>query len=88
MATYQKNGSRQLKLSERTKVKKHVKAYNQILLDMDVLADKLNYLHGTLNEDNINDYARPEYGRDLDAMEKMLVLGKIFYKNEQRDNVK
>lgn len=86
MATYQKNGLRKAKLAENALVKKHVKAYNKILLDMKVIADKLQDCSVELNEENINEYVLPIYGRELDSMEKMLVLGKIFYKNESQNN--
>lgn len=35
-----------------------------------------------LDEDNINTYAKPLFGRDLDNMEKLLVLGTINDYNE------
>jgi hypothetical protein len=36
-------------------------------------------------EDNINDYVKPILGRDLDSMEKFLVLGKLHHGKEATD---
>jgi hypothetical protein len=48
---------------------------------MDVLAKQLDSsLEYT--EENINEYVVPIYGRELDSMEKMLVLGKLHYAKE------
>ena len=81
MSSYLKNGQRQAKLAERKKTKAHIKAFYNILGQMDVVAKQLD---PTLeyNEENINDYVKPIYGRDLDGMEKMLILGKLFHAKE------
>jgi hypothetical protein len=83
MATYTKNGGRQVKLAERQKVKAHVKAYNKILLELEDVADQLKNVNVEFDEDNINEYVKPIYGRDLDSMEKFLVLGKLHYKKDE-----
>jgi hypothetical protein len=44
--------------------------------DMEVVAKQLDPVL-EYNEDNINEYVNPIYGRDLDSMEKFLVLGKL-----------
>ena len=86
MSSYLKNGQRQAKLAERKKTKAHVKAFYNILGQMDVVAKQLD---PTLeyNEDNINEYVNPIIGRDLDSMEKMLVLGKLHYAKEDIKNI-
>lgn len=81
MSSYLKNGQRQAKLAERKKTKAHVKAFYSILADMDVVAKQLDPSI-EYNEENINDYVKPIYGRDLDGMEKMLILGKLFHAKE------
>lgn len=88
MITYTQNGARQVKLAERKKNKEHIKHYKRILLEMDDLAVQLKDIDNTveLTEDNINEYVNPIYGRDLDGMEKMLVLGKLYYGKE--NNIK
>ena len=84
MSSYLKNGLRQAKLAERKKTKAHVKAFYKILGDMDVIAKQLD---PTLeyNEDNINEYVNPILGRDLDSMEKFVVLGKLHYGKKTAD---
>ena len=76
-----KSGLRQMKVAEDKKVKKHVKAFYSIMHTMEEISKELD---PTLEytEDNINDYVKPMLGRDLDAMEKFLVLGKLHYGKE------
>lgn len=71
-----KQGLRQMKVAEDKKVKKHVKAFYSIMHTMEEISKELD---PTLeyNEDNINDYVKPMLGRDLDSMEKFLILGKL-----------
>lgn len=71
-----KSGLRQMKVAEDKKVKKHVKAFYSIMHTMEEISKELD---PTLEytEDNINDYVKPMLGRDLDAMEKFLVLAKV-----------
>ena len=77
-----KSGLRQMKVAEDKKVKQHVKAFYNILETMQSIAGQLDS-NIEYNEDNINDYVRPMLGRDLDSMEKFLLLGKIYHgKNE------
>jgi hypothetical protein len=77
-----KNGLRQMKVAENKKVKKHVKAFYSIMDTMETISKELD---PTLEytEDNINDYVKPMLGRDLDSMEKFLVLGKLHYGKEE-----
>ena len=76
-----KSGLRQMKVAEDKKVKKHVKAFYSIMHTMEEISKELD---PTLEytEDNINDYVKPMLGRDLDSMEKFLVLGKLHYEKE------
>ena len=86
MSSYLKNGLRQAKLAERKKTKAHVKAFYKILGEMDVVAKQLD---PTLEytEENINSYVNPIIGRDLDSMEKFLVLGKLHTAKEVINNI-
>ena len=79
-----KIGLRQMKVAEDKKVKKHVKAFYSIMHTMEEISKELD---PTLeyNEDNINDYVKPMLGRDLDSMEKFLVLSKILNKKEENN---
>ena len=80
-----KSGLRQMKVEEDKKVKKHVKAFYSIMHTMEEISKELD---PTLEytEDNINDYVKPMLGRDLDSMEKFLVLGKLHYEKEETTN--
>ena len=80
-----KSGLRQMKVAEDKKVKKHVKAFYSIMHTMEEISKELD---PTLEytEDNINDYVKPVLGRDLDSMEKFLVLGKLHYGKEETTN--
>lgn len=78
MSSFMNQGLRKTKLIENKKIKAHTKAFYKILGEMDAVAKQLNP-DLEYNEDNINEYANPIYGRDLDAMEKMLVLGKLHH---------
>lgn len=68
-----KQGYRKDKLQSEKKVKAHVKAFYKIMDDMQRLADEAD-LSIEYTEDNINDHI--DY-RELDPMEKFLLLGKI-----------
>lgn len=71
-----KSGLRQMKVAEDKKVKKHVKAFYSIMHTMEEISKELDP-NLDYTEDNINDYVRPILGRDLDSMEKFLVLTKV-----------
>ena len=85
MSNFMKSGLRQMKVAEDKKVKKHVKAFYSIMHTMEEISKELD---PTLEytEDNINDYVKPMLGRDLDSMEKFLVLGKLHYGKEETTN--
>lgn len=81
MSSFAKRGERQAKLVERKKIKMHTKAFYRILGEMDVVAKQLDPML-EYDEENINEYVVPIYGRELDNMEKMLVLGKLHHAKE------
>lgn len=86
MSNFMKQGQRQMKVAEDKKVKKHIKAFYSIMNTMEDISKQLDP-NLDYTEDNINDYVRPILGRDLDSMEKFLVLGKLHYgKEESSDN--
>jgi hypothetical protein len=86
MSTYSKNGLRQVKLAEKKKTKAHVKAFYSILGQIDDVAKQLDLML-EYNEDNINEYVNPIINRDLDSMEKFLVLGKLHTAKEVINNI-
>jgi len=81
MSTYVKNGMRKHKLQNQKNVKKHLKSFYSILEDMNTLYSQLDK-NIEYTEENINEYVKPLYGRDLDGYEKMLLLGKLHYGKE------
>lgn len=82
MSNFMKNGFRQMKVMEDKKVKKHIKGFYSIMNTIDVISKQLD---NTLeyDEENINDYVKPILGRDLDSMEKFLILGKLFHSKKE-----
>ena len=86
-----KSSQRKFKLQEKKKVKQHLKEFYKGLNDMEVIATELRQMDVIFTEDNLQEYVTPLLGRDLDSMEKFVLLGKLNYKqelNETRDNVK
>ena len=75
-----KNGLRQMKVAEDKKVKKHVKGFYSIMGKMEEIVQELDP-EIEYTEENIDDYVRPKLGRDLDSMEKFLILGKMHHTN-------
>jgi len=81
MSSFSNKGLRSNKLVNDKKVKNHLKGFYGILGDMEDLSTKLD-ITLDYNEDNINDYVLPLYGRELDHMEKFVLLGKLHYGKE------
>jgi hypothetical protein len=80
-----KLGLRQMKVTEDKKVKKHVKAFYNIIGEIDKISRQLDPTI-EYTEENINEYVNPILGRDLDNMEKFLVLGKLHHGKEETTN--
>jgi hypothetical protein len=87
MSSFAKRGERQAKVAKDKMVKKHTKGFYKILGKMDILANQLDPLI-EYNEENINEYVEPVYGRNLDSMEKFVVLGKMHRIKEDINNIK
>lgn len=86
-----KSQQRKFKLQEKKKVKQHLKEFYKGLDNMETIAVDLRKLDVIFTEDNLQEYVTPLLGRDLDSMEKFVLLGKLNYKqelDEARDNVK
>jgi len=81
MNTYKKNGKRAQVVSNKKKTKQHVKQFYNILGIMEKISKDLDP-NVEYTEDNINEYVNPILGRDLDSMEKFLILGKLHYAKE------
>jgi len=80
MSSFNKQGLRTSKQMLSRKNKEHVKAFYKILGDMEDISKQLDPSI-EYNEDNINDYVLPLYGRQLDNMEKFVLLGKMHHTN-------
>lgn len=76
MSSFNKKGIRSVKVKEKKQTKKHVKAFYHILKQIDFISTQLDPTI-VYNENNINDYSKPLLGRDLDSMEKSLLLSKL-----------
>lgn len=85
MATYIKNGLRKVKLQDKNNIKKQVKGFYTRLKQMDNLVDYLVTLEDKVTEDNIDNIVPELIGRELDSMEKTMILSKI-HNYEQKNN--
>lgn len=86
-----KSSQRKFKLQEKKKVKQHLKEFYKGLNDMEVIANELRQMDVIFTEDNLQEYVTPLLGRDLDSMEKFVLLGKLNHKqelDESRNNIK
>ena len=86
MSTYNKNGLRQVKLAEKKETKKHLKSFYQIISKLDEIVKQLDKSI-EYTEDNINEYTKPIMGRDLDNMEKFMILGKLSTSKEIKNEL-
>lgn len=86
MSTYTKNGNRPHKLQEQRKVKKQVKEFYTRIKQIDELVSYLVTLEDKVTEDNIDSIVPELIGRELDSLEKTLILSKI-NSYETQDNV-
>lgn len=85
MSNFLKKGLRKEKVYKDKVTKKHIKSFYQIIGKMDEVAKQLDPSI-EYTEENINEYVNPIFGRDLDGMEKMLVLGKMHHKKDKDEN--
>ena len=82
MSSFNRQGLRQTKLQENKKVKAHIKGFYDTLGKMEDTATQLLSLDVSVTEDNISEHASKILGREIDDMEKFLLLGKLSIKNE------
>ena len=86
MSNFASRGLRQTVLLKNKETKKHIKAFYSIIGEIDKISRQLDP-KVEYTEENIDEYVNPILGRDLDSMEKFLVLGKLHYgKEESSDN--
>ena len=76
MSSFANRGLRQTLLLKDKETKKHIKSFYQIIGKIENISKELDQSI-EYAEDNINEYVNPILGRDLDNMEKFLLLGKL-----------
>lgn len=86
MHTYSKNGLRKVKLQDRANIKKQVKEFYTRLKQMDDLVDYLVTLEDKVTEDNIDKIVPELIGRELDSLERTMILSKIHNYETKNNN--
>ena len=77
MHTYSKNGIRKKNVLDKLSTKKQVKQFYTKLRQINELSDYLKTLPEPVTEDNIDSIVPDLIGRDLDSMEKSLILSRL-----------
>ena len=76
MHTYSKNGIRKKNVLDKLNTKKQVKQFYTKLRQINELSDYLKTLEDKVTEENIDSIVPELIGRDLDSMEKSLILSR------------
>ena len=77
MHTYSKSGIRKKNVLDKLSTKKQVKTFYTKLRQINELSDYLKTLEDKVTEDNIDSIVSELIGRDLDSMEKSLILNRL-----------
>ena len=77
MHTYSKSGIRKKNVLDKLNTKKQVKQFYIKLRQINELSDYLKTLEEPITEDNIDSIVPDLIGRDLDSMEKSLILNRL-----------
>jgi len=77
MHTYSKSGIRKKNVLDKLSTKKQVKTFYTKLRQINELSDYLKTLEDKVTEDNIDSIVPDLIGRDLDSMEKSLILARL-----------
>ena len=77
MHTFTKNGNRKANVLDKLNTKKQVKTFYTKLRQINELSDYLKTLPEPITEDNIDSIVLELIGRDLDSMEKNLILNRL-----------
>ena len=77
MHTFNKNGIRKKNVLDKLNTKKQVKQFYTKLRQINELSDYLKTLEEPVTEDNIDNIVPELIGRDLDSMEKSLILSRL-----------
>ena len=77
MHTFNKSGIRKKNVLDKLNTKKQVKQFYTKLRQINELSDYLKTLPEPVTEDNIDSIVPELIGRDLDSMEKSLILSRL-----------
>ena len=77
MHTFNKSGIRKKNVLDKLKTKKQVKQFYTKLRQINELSDYLKTLEDKVTEENIDSIVPELIGRDLDSMEKSLILSRL-----------
>ena len=77
MHTFSKNGNRKENVLDKLNTKKQVKTFYIKLKQINELSDHLKTLDYKVTEENIDSIVPQLIGRDLDSMEKSLILNRL-----------
>ena len=77
MHTFNKSGIRKKNVLDKLNTKKQVKQFYTKLRQINELSDYLKTLEEPITEDNIDSIVPDLIGRDLDSMEKSLILSRL-----------
>jgi len=77
MHTYSKRGVRKKNVLDKLNTKKQVKQFYTKLRQINELSDYLKTLEDKVTEDNIDSIVPELIGRDLDSIEKSLILNRL-----------
>ena len=77
MHTFNKSGIRKKNVLDKLSTQKQVKTFYTKLRQINELSDYLKTLEEPVTEDNIDSIVPDLIGRDLDSMEKSLILARL-----------
>ena len=77
MHTFNKSGIRKKNVLDKLNTKKQVKQFYTKLRQINELSDYLKTLEEPITEENIDSIVPELIGRDLDSMEKSLILARL-----------
>lgn len=77
MHTFNKSGIRKKNVLDKLKTKKQAKQFYTKLRQINELSDYLKTLENKVTEDNIDSIVLELIGRDLDSIEKSLILNRL-----------
>ncbi len=84
---FSKKGLRQNKIDQRKQVEAHVKGFYRTLAKVIEVSDILSKLEIDIDESNVDSEAFKILGRDLDSMERTMILGRLMkYEEESNSN--